>query len=103
MKPLVVLCCVLLVLAPTACGSEDGAASGPVQTGTADGILTSVTGEELVLRTLEGDEITFQLRAVDVRNLDLLHLQLHARDRLPSRVFYEAEGDTFYATRVDDL
>ncbi len=104
MKPLVAVCCLLLVLAPAACGDEDGAASGgSVEAGTADGILTVVTGDELVLRTFDGDEITFALRPADARQLDLLHLQLHARDRLPSRVHYEAEGSTWYATRVDDL
>ena len=102
-KPVLALCCVLLALAGAACGSDEGAAAGPVETGTADGILTLVTGEQLVLRTVEGDEITFALRPEDARRLDLLHLQLHARDRLPSRVHYEAQDSAFYATQVVDL
>lgn len=102
MKLLVTLLCAL-ALAFAGCGSDDGAAAGAGEPQTADGILIEVTGDQLVLRTTAGEDMAFAVRPVDQRNLDLLHLQLHARDQLPSRVHYTAEDGTNYATRVDDL
>jgi hypothetical protein len=101
-KPALALLCVL-VLALAGCGSGDDAGASAGEPQTADGILIEVTGDELVLRTTTGDDMVFAVRPVDQRNLDLLHLQLHARDQLPSRVHYTAEDGTNYATQVDDL
>lgn len=101
-KPLVALLCAL-ALALAGCGSGDGADAGAPVDQTADGILVEVTGDTLVLRTTAGEDLVFAVRPVDQRNLDLLHLQLHARDQLPSRVHYTAEDGTNYATQVDDL
>ncbi|HWT95627.1 MAG TPA: hypothetical protein VN238_21695 [Solirubrobacteraceae bacterium] len=101
-KPLIAVLCVL-ALALAGCGSDDGAAAGTGEPQTADGILIEVTGDQLVLRTTAGEDMVFAVRPVDQRNLDLLHLQLHARDQLPSRVHYTPEDGTNYATQVDDL
>lgn len=88
-----------VLLATTA--SDGGGPAGP-RGGTMDGVLQSVTPQELVLAPSDGSA-TVRFAVRDPRQLDLFHLQTHARDRLPSRVFYERDGETLYATRVDDL
>ena len=45
----------------------------------------------------------FSIRPIDVRPLDLAHLQTHMAQGLPSRVFHVEEGGTRHAVRVDDL
>jgi hypothetical protein len=91
----------LLAVAP-ACGKARAARSDtPLPS--ADGVITSVTGTEISLLTGDGSEVAFALRPIDARRIDLVHLQLHARDQLPSRVFYERQGTHVYAVRVDDL
>jgi hypothetical protein len=91
----------LVLLFAAACGDEPEQVS---DRGTLDGILTSVTDEEIVVQPLEGSTpLHFAVRPIDARRLDLLHLRLHASQRLPSRVHYEEVGDTRYVTRVDDL
>jgi hypothetical protein len=66
------------------------------------GVLTDVSDTRIVLRTDRGDTQDFTVRPQDRRNLDLFHLQQHAADALPSIVHYERDGNTRYATRVDD-
>lgn len=80
---------------------DDGGPSRPE--GTMDGVLTEVSEQELVLRRQDGGgEQRFVVRPVDARQLDLFHLETHSRNQLPSRVFFESEGDALYAVRVED-
>ena len=84
-------------------GGGDRASSDPPR-GTMDGILVSATAQEIVLqRQDDGETVRFGVRESDLRNLDLFHLETHARDRLPSRVHYERGDGALFATRVDDL
>jgi hypothetical protein len=89
------------LLLVTSGGSDDRADS---KLPTMDGVLASVDGEKLVLTpTGGGSPQTFELRPIDARRLDLLHLQQHMAQQLPSRVHYLEEGARRYAVRVDDL
>ncbi|HEX2086775.1 MAG TPA: hypothetical protein VHF89_13940 [Solirubrobacteraceae bacterium] len=79
-------------------GGGDERSSGQVT-----GVLTSVSPEQLVLQPNGGGgPQTFRIRPQDRTKLDLIHLQQHAADSLPSIVHYEQEGDARYAVRVDD-
>jgi hypothetical protein len=81
--------------------SESGVpASGQ---GQVDGLVVTVTPEQLVLRPSDGRaNMTFAIRQTDRQNFDVFHLQQHAADGLPTRVTYVAEGGTLYALRADD-
>ncbi len=71
---------------------------------TVDGRLTAVDQTRLVLQPAAGGPPqTFAIRPIDVRELDIAHLQSHMAQGLPSRVIYEQDGATRYAVRVDDL
>jgi hypothetical protein len=90
-----------LILALTSGSGGGGTPAGGAQ-GTMDGILTTVSAQELVLRRSDGGgDQRFVVR--DPRQLDLFHLETHARDQLPSRVFFVRDGDALYAVRVEDL
>ena len=85
-------------------GGGGDRASSDVPRGTMDGILVSATAQEIVLqRQDDGETVRFGVRQSDLRNLDLFHLETHARDRLPSRVHYERGDGALFAVRVDDL
>ena len=83
-------------------GGSGGDEGGERGSGQMTGVLTSVDETGLALRTEEGDTQSFEVRPEDRRNLDFFHLRQHAADALPSIVHYDQEGDTLYATRVDD-
>jgi hypothetical protein len=97
---LAALLVVTAVLLVTTSSGGDGASAPP--RGTMDGVLQSVSAQEMVLVPSNGSE-TVRFAVRDPRQFDLFHLETHARDRLPSRVHYERDGATLYATRVDDL
>jgi hypothetical protein len=82
-----------------------GGGSPSVQRGTVDGTLLSASQEQgIVVQPSGGGPVQrFAVRPIDVRRLDFFHLQDHASQKLPSRVFYEQEGGQRYAVRVDDL
>ncbi|HEX2086290.1 MAG TPA: hypothetical protein VHF89_11455, partial [Solirubrobacteraceae bacterium] len=87
----------LAIVAVVLLASGGGGAERP-SSGQVTGILTSVTPERLVLRPSDGGEAqTFAIRPQDRQNLDLIHLQQHAADALPSIVHYEREGDERFA------
>ena len=80
-----------------------GGGSGEPATGQVRGVLTEVSETELVLQPEGGGSAQrFVVRPQDRQRLDLFHLEQHAADKLPSIVHYERDGDTRYATRVDD-
>lgn len=69
-----------------------------------DGLLTVVEPKRIVLEPSDGGSpVTFALRPIDARRVDLVHLQAHRDQGLASRVFFEREDGRLYALRVDDL
>jgi hypothetical protein len=72
-------------------------------TGRAEGVLTTVADDRLVLEPQTGGPAEeFTVRPENRRDLDMFHLRQHAADRLPSIVHYEESDGTKYALRVDD-
>ena len=72
--------------------------------GTVEGRITTVNDRELVLQPEGGGAAErFVIRPIDVRRLDIPHLQTHASQGLPSRVIFEREGAERHVVRVDDL
>lgn len=71
-----------------------------------DGTLVVVEDRRLVLRPfqpLDGEtEVAFTIREDDVQNFDLAHLQSHSAVALPTRIYYEKDGDTYYAVFKED-
>jgi hypothetical protein len=86
-------------------GTGSGGSSGPpAGARSVDGVVRSVSQTELVYAPADGSApIRFALTPADARRLDIFHLQLHARDQLPSRLFYTQTGDERTVIRVDDL
>jgi hypothetical protein len=81
-----------------------GSSDTPAGARSIDGLLTTVSQTELVIEpTAGGPPVRFALTPADARRLDLFHLELHARDRLQSRLFYTQKGDQRTVIRVDDL
>jgi hypothetical protein len=82
---------------------SDGGPQTPAGTRSVDGLLMTVSQTELVLAPLDGSaHIRFPLSPADARRLDLFHLELHSRDRLPSRVYYTQKGGRRTVVRVED-
>ena len=74
---------------------------------TADGVLVLVQPDRLRMRLqqpLDGQrEVDFFVRPEDRPELDVAHLQLHASDGLPTRIFYERDDDRYVARSAVDL
>jgi hypothetical protein len=71
--------------------------------GATTGILVSVDDDRLLLDPGTGDEpLTFAVRPIDYRRIDIPHLNEHVEERWPVRIHWTLEGDTRYAERVDD-
>jgi hypothetical protein len=82
---------------------SDGGSQAPAGAQSVDGLLMKVSQTELVLAPLDGSaHIRFPLSPADARRIDLFHLEIHSRDRLPSRVYYIQEGDQRRVVRVED-
>jgi hypothetical protein len=96
---LVALVVVVLVFAGGS-GDEPDLAS-------ADGVLTEVTADHVEMFAsppVEGRRrLRFLVEDADRASLDIPHLKLHVRDALPTRVFYEQDGDEYYIRRTEDL
>jgi hypothetical protein len=85
-------------------GGSDGGGAEAVADPSVDGRLTAVDEQQLTIQPSDGSPPQrFSIRPIDVRQLDLGHLQTHMAQGLPSRVFYVEEGGMRYAVRVDDL
>lgn len=71
-----------------------------------DGVLVEVDLPRLVLdafRPLDGArEIQFRVRERDLRYFDVVHLRAHSSIGLPTRLFYEREGDVYWAVYKED-
>ena len=64
----------------------------------ADGVLTRVADDELVL-----GRRAFTIEEDDAPRFDLEHLRSHAADRLPVRISYERRGDGLAARWATDV
>lgn len=68
-----------------------------------DGTLVIAEETRLVLRPADGgSEVTFAIRAEDVGNFDIAHLQSHSSIGIPTRIYYEEDGGTRYAVYKED-
>jgi hypothetical protein len=68
-----------------------------------EGTLVVVEQERLVLRPAKGGaEVTFAIRPQDVDNFDIAHLQSHSSVGIPTRLFYEKDGNALYAVYKED-
>lgn len=91
-----------IVLATSSGSKGDSGPSAPGGTQTIDGIVMQVDAVKLVLRPAGGQDVTFEIRAVDQPNFDVFHLKQHAADGLNTRVTYLQDGSRRYALRADD-
>ncbi len=96
-----------ILVAVTAGGGGDGggAVAAPVAAREqADGVLTRVEEDELVLQPYtSAPPQRFVVRPEDRVALDLPHLRLHVRDGTPVRLFFEREGGAMLARGYQDL
>lgn len=71
-----------------------------------DGVMVEVDLPRLVLDAYEpvdgATEVEFRVREGDERYFDVVHLRAHSSIGLPTRVFYEQEGDTYWAVYKED-
>jgi hypothetical protein len=71
-----------------------------------DGTLLVVESDRLVLDTftpIDGkQEVEFTIRPRDASHFDLAHLRSHSSIALPTRLFYERDGDEFFAVYKED-
>ncbi len=72
----------------------------------ADGVMVVVDLPRLVLESyspVDGKrEIEFRVRDSDLKYFDVVHLRAHSSIGLPTRVFYERDGDTYWAVYKED-
>ena len=72
----------------------------------AEGMLTQVEDDRLVLRTFKPvdgrRELVFRIREVDSRFVDAAHLRDHARDGLATRLWFERSAGAYYAREDAD-
>jgi hypothetical protein len=52
--------------------------------------------------TFDGPEVEFVIADDDRANFDIAHMQSHSSVALPTRIYYEAEGDVRYARFKED-
>lgn len=92
--------------------SEETAAPPPVVTNAAgeseieyvDGTLTVVEEDRLALQPFDPaePEMEFVIREADLPNFDIAHMQSHSSVALPTRIYYEEDGDTLLARYKED-
>lgn len=71
---------------------------------TVDGTLTVVEQDRLVLQPFEpgSDEMEFVIDSPDAGNFDIAHMQSHSSVALPTRIYYERDGDRLLAKYKED-
>jgi hypothetical protein len=68
-----------------------------------DGTLTVVEQDRLVLEPFDGgEEMTFVITDADRGNFDIAHMQSHSSVALPTRLFYERDGERLLARYKED-
>jgi hypothetical protein len=89
-------------------GSSESTAEVPEETLSqmqyADGTLSVVESDRLVMQPLEvgAAEMEFVIAEADLPNFDIAHMQSHSSVALPTRIYYEAQGDILYARYKED-
>ncbi len=72
----------------------------------ADGVMVEVDLPRLVMESyspVDGrQEVEFRVRDSDLKYFDVVHLRAHSSIGLPTRVFYERDGDTYWAVYKED-
>src|SRR4051794_30690429 len=100
---IVVLLVVSGAIALASGGGGGGAKGSGPNRGEVTGVITTVTQDRLVVKPLDGSaEQTFAIRGIDVRRLDLFHLQQHSAASLPTKVVWLRDGGTRYAISAAD-
>lgn len=85
-------------------GGSGGSERLPTSSPTADGTLTTVEPDRLVLRPFDGgQDLTLSVRPKDVDRLNLPHLRAHASSGLGTRVYYERSGKRYFAIAAVDI
>lgn len=71
-----------------------------------DGVMVEVDLPRLVLEAYEpvdgSSDIVFQVRESDEKYFDVVHLRAHSSIGLPTRVYFEKDGDTYWAVYKED-
>lgn len=67
-----------------------------------DGTLTVVEDTRLVLEPFEGAEMRFAIAEADRPNFDIAHMQSHSSVALPTRIYYERNGEQLNAVYKED-
>jgi len=71
-----------------------------------DGVMVEVDLPRLVLDAYDpvdgSTEVEFRVRDADLKYFDVVHLRAHSSIGLPTRVFYEKDGDTYWAVYKED-
>lgn len=68
-----------------------------------DGTLTVVEDDRLVLAPFGGGrEIAFVIRPADTGYFDLAHMRSHSSVALPTRIYYEQQGEQRFARYKED-
>ncbi len=87
-------------------GDDSGSDVDTAQLVYADGTLVSVEDRRLVFQPfdpIDGQtEVEFTIREADAQNFDIAHLESHSAVALPTRLYYEKDGDTYYAVYKED-
>ena len=103
---LLLLASVVVAVAVSSGGDGDG--GGDIaDLPTADGVLVLVQPDRLRMRLqepIDGQlEVDFHVRPEDQADLNVAHLQIHAADGLPTRIFYEEDDGRYVARSAVDL
>ena len=99
----VLVACIGLVLLFGGGSSEPDRPAGVEDLAFADGTLTVVEQDRLVMRPFNGStDLVFAVRPEDAGNFDIAHLQSHSSVGIPTRIFYREEGGTRYAVYKED-
>lgn len=68
-----------------------------------DGTMSVVENDRLVMEPFEGPaELEFVIDDADQANFDIAHMQSHSSVALPTRIYYEKQGDVLYARYKED-
>ena len=71
-----------------------------------DGVVSEVAMPNITLEAFEPvsgeDSVTFEVRDADARYFDVIHLRAHSSIGLPTRVYYEDDGERIWAVYKED-
>ncbi len=89
---------------PAAITNATADGDGTTEVTFVDGTLTVVENTRLVLQPFDTaqEEMEFVIQEEDAPNFDIAHMQSHSSVALPTRIYYEREGDTLVAKYKED-